>query len=87
MYKRQIQTDALVFAHGDDFFNRAPGAAGEDGIGRFAELFQFSQCPRRAFPRSHIHFFLISDYEAMLRPCFNRGNSLLSCLLYTSRCV
>ena len=44
----KAQADALAFAHGDDFLDGAAGAAGEDGIRRFAEPLQFGQRPWRA---------------------------------------
>ena len=42
------QMNAPVFAQGDDFLDGATEAPGEDGVGRFAELFQFGYCPRFA---------------------------------------
>ena len=39
---------APKLAHGDDFHDGASGAAGEDGVGCFAESLQFGQRPRRS---------------------------------------
>ena len=43
---RRWQVDASALALGDDFFDGASGAVGEDGVGRFAESFQFGRGPR-----------------------------------------
>jgi hypothetical protein len=45
---RCAKANTPMFAHGDDFLDGASGAAGEDGVGHFAELFEFLERPRSA---------------------------------------
>jgi pyruvoyl-dependent arginine decarboxylase (PvlArgDC) len=43
-----FQRNAQVLAHGHNFFDGATAAAGEDGIGYFAEPCEFGESPERA---------------------------------------
>ena len=43
----RFERDAQLLAHRDDFFDGAAPASREDGIGRFAEAFQFGKGPMR----------------------------------------
>src|SRR5436309_11952115 len=53
----RFHRDAAVFAHGDDFLDGATGPAGEDGVWRFAELFQLGQPPSRSTAASDSGLF------------------------------
>ena len=54
------QPDALAFAFGHNFPDGATEAAGEDGVGCFAELFQFGKCPPFTTAVFWGHFVLIN---------------------------